>query len=240
MAETKFIKTKKDRNYTILDNTFIKDVNLSWKAKGLMAYFLSLPDDWEIHLSEIEKHATDGKATLRSAINELKEQGYLKVEQRKVNGKFAEMIYTIIENPYTEKPQAEKPQAEKPQAEKPPLLNTNNTKYLDIQNTNNTNTHAKAKKKSVSKLKLGDYNNVTLTEEELEKLKKELGEKKALDVINNYSEYRAMKGYKCKSDYLAIKRWGISAFEERQKKKMGTKSAIQKVDEVPEDIIINF
>ena len=44
-----------------------------------------------------------------------------------------------------------------------------------------------------------------------------------------------MKGYKCKSDYLAIKRWGISAFEERQKKKMGTKSAIQKVDEVPEE-----
>ena len=76
--DTKFIKTKKEKNYTVLDNTFIKDTRLSWKAKGLMTYLLSLPDDWTIHLSEIEQLATDGKSALLSAINELKEFGYLK------------------------------------------------------------------------------------------------------------------------------------------------------------------
>ena len=126
---TVFIREKKERDFTVINNTFIKDVSLSWKAKGLMAYLLSLPDDWEIHLSEVESHALDGKATLRSAINELKEHGYLIVMQKKENGKFGEMKYIVIENPYTEKPQAEKPQAEKPQAEKPQaenrtLLNT--------------------------------------------------------------------------------------------------------------------
>ena len=60
--DTKFIKTKKEKNFTVLDNTFIKDTRLSWKAKGLMTYLLSLPDDWTIHLSEIEQHATDGKS----------------------------------------------------------------------------------------------------------------------------------------------------------------------------------
>lgn len=142
MSETKFVKAKKEKNYTVLDNTFIKDTTLSWKAKGLMTYFLSLPDDWEIHFSEIEKHATDGKASLRSAINELKERGYLKAEQKKVNGKFAEMIYTIIENPsesspHTDLPLPENPLAEKPLSENKPLLNTNNNKVLNIQSTNN-------------------------------------------------------------------------------------------------------
>ena len=53
--ETKFIKTKKETNYTVLDNTFIQDTRLSWKAKGVMTYLLSLPDDWVIHLSEIDE-----------------------------------------------------------------------------------------------------------------------------------------------------------------------------------------
>jgi hypothetical protein len=81
MAETKFIRGRKDRNYTVMDNTFLKDVRLSWKAKGVMAYLLSLPDDWQIYLSEIETHSPDGKSSLASAINELKEYGYLKAEE---------------------------------------------------------------------------------------------------------------------------------------------------------------
>ena len=151
---TVFIREKKERDFTVINNTFIKDVSLSWKAKGLMAYLLSLPDDWEIHLSEVENHAADGKATLRSSINELKERGYLIVEQKKENGKFGEMKYILIENPYTEKPQAEKPQAEKPQAEKPQaekrtllntnILNTNPPITDDVQNTYELNLEPQA------------------------------------------------------------------------------------------------
>lgn len=140
MGETRFIKTKKERNYTVLDNTFLKDKSLSWKAKGLMAYFLSLPDDWTIHFSEIEKHATDGKSSLRSAINELKEKGYLRAEQKRVDNRFAEMVYTIIENPAEDFPltdfqKTEKQKTEKQFTENQPLQNTNNNKLLKGQNT---------------------------------------------------------------------------------------------------------
>ena len=37
---------KKTGNFTILDNTGLRDPNISWKAKGLLAYLLHLPDDW--------------------------------------------------------------------------------------------------------------------------------------------------------------------------------------------------
>ncbi len=154
--ETKFIRVKKDRNYTVIDNHFIQDTRLSWKAKGVMNYLLSLPEDWEIRLSEIEKHATDGKESLRGAINELKKFSYIiSMQTKNENGKFNEVKYIIIENPESEeeshestpqsglpisgKPYTEKPISGKPYTENPPLQSTNNNKVLNIQNTNNTN-----------------------------------------------------------------------------------------------------
>ena len=209
--DTKFIKTKKEKNYTVLDNTFIKDTRLSWKAKGLMTYLLSLPDDWTIHLSEIEKHASDGKSALRSAINELKEFGYLKAEQKRENNRFAEMVYIIIENPdspLTDFQQTENLQTENLNSENQTLQNTNNDKVLNEQNTND---NIPKQKKS----KLGTYLNVLLTDAELLKLIEKLGQEKTVAVIKNFSELKEMKGYKYKSDYLALLRWGIEAYEKK-------------------------
>ena len=223
MAETKFIKTKKDKNYTVLDNTFIQDLRLTWKAKGLMTYLLSLPDDWCIHLSELENHAADGKDSLKNAIKELKIYGYLIATQKKNEaGRFCETVYTVIE----------KPLAEKPLAEKPPLLNTNIqstnvNKVLNKQSTTNKNITANADENK--KHKFGDYQNVLLKDAELDKLVELLGFQKAKGVIDNYSELKEMKGYKYKSDYLAIKRWGIKAYEDNfnnnQKKGYDPKTA---------------
>lgn len=211
--DTKFIKTKKEKNYTVLDNTFIKDTRLSWKAKGLMTYLLSLPDDWTIHLSEIEKHATDGKSALRSAINELKDLGYLKAEQKRENNRFAEMVYIIIENPAEDFPltdfqQTENLQTEKLNSENQTLQNTNDNKVLNEQSTDNNIPKEK-------KHKNGTYQNVLLSDSELKKLCDTLGPDKAKAVIDNFSELKEMKGYKYKSDYLALKKWGIDAYEKK-------------------------
>ena len=209
--DTKFIKTKKEKNFTVLDNTFIKDTRLSWKAKGLMTYLLSLPDDWTIHLSEIEQHATDGKSALRSAINELKEFGYLKAEQKRENNRFAEMVYIIIENPdspLTDFQQTENLQTEKQFTENQTLQNTNDDKVLNEQSTDNNIPKEK-------KHKNGTYQNVLLSDTELKKLCDKLGSDKTKAVIDNFSELKEMKGYKYKSDYLAIKNWGIEAYEKK-------------------------
>lgn len=147
MNEIYFYRDKKDTNYTILDNTFIRDERLSWKAKGLMTYLLSLPEDWKIYLKEVEKHASDGRDSLRSALKPLIKYGYIVFEQKRTEkGNFGDCIYKIIENPkapQTEKPYTENPTAEKPNTENPHLLNTNNTKYLCKLNTDINN---KAKK----------------------------------------------------------------------------------------------
>ena len=65
------------------------------------------------------------------------------------------------------------------------------------------------------KHKSGTFQNVLLSDSELKKLCEELGPDKAKAVIDNFSELKEMKGYKYKSDYLALKKWGIEAYEKK-------------------------
>lgn len=65
------------------------------------------------------------------------------------------------------------------------------------------------------KHKLGTYFNVLLSDKELQKLVEKMGSEKTGAVIANFSELKEMKGYKYKSDYLALLRWGIEAYEKK-------------------------
>lgn len=72
------IRVEKNNNYTVLNRAALNDTRLSWKAKGIIAYMLSMPDDWVFHLEELMKHSTDGEKSFRSGFKELKNYGYVK------------------------------------------------------------------------------------------------------------------------------------------------------------------
>ena len=75
-------------------------------------------------------------------------------------------------------------------------------------------TPAQEEKKTV-KHKFGKFENVLLTDEEHQKL---LALEEGQEAIDFMSEYRAYKGYKAKSDYLAIKKWVFDALKEQKRK----------------------
>jgi DnaD/phage-associated family protein len=115
------IRVEKTKNYTVMSNYHLKDKNLSLKAKGLLSYMLSLPDDWDYSVRGLVSCLKEGKDGIQAALHELEKYGYLKREQgRTANGKLSGAIYTVMEIPLTEKPHTGKPLAEKP-----PQLNTN-------------------------------------------------------------------------------------------------------------------
>ena len=146
---TIFLREKKERDYTVINNAILKDTRISWKAKGLFCYLLSLPEDWNICMNDLQNRAKDGIDGLKSAVKELKEYGYLIQKRNKdEKGRFLKTVYIIVENPQVENPQVENPQVENPQVENPQvenpqLLNTNiqntNLKNTDIQNTKREN-----------------------------------------------------------------------------------------------------
>lgn len=100
------IRVQKNQNYTTINNTALKDTRLSFKAKGLMAYMLSVPDDWKFYQSELTNRATDGVASIRSGLKELEKHGYLVRYQGRDEdtGEFGDVVWDLYEVPICENP----------------------------------------------------------------------------------------------------------------------------------------
>ena len=76
MSKTIF-RQKLTKNFTTIPNELLNNPNLSWKAKALLCYLLSLPPDWEIHLAHLKTVSTDGYDSTVAGVNELLENKYL-------------------------------------------------------------------------------------------------------------------------------------------------------------------
>ena len=71
-------RVNKNVNYTVMSNHHLQDKRLSLKAKGLLSYMLSLPDDWDYSLKGLTTGCRDGIDSVRSAVRELEASGYLR------------------------------------------------------------------------------------------------------------------------------------------------------------------
>ena len=92
---------KQDRgNYTNISNRLIRDSRLSWKARGIFAYLWSQADEWDFYVSEVAKHATDGRDALRSGLKELEKYGYLtRKPSSGTGGQFDGMSWVLTDKP---------------------------------------------------------------------------------------------------------------------------------------------
>lgn len=130
-------KIEKNQNYTVMSNHHLRDRNLSYKAKGLLSFMLSLPDDWDYSLAglcSISKESRDG---IRSILKELQEHHYVEIEKVRGNKGYFEYNYLIYEIPHfidleneQNNPDTENPHLDTPNVEMPTQINTNkiNTK----------------------------------------------------------------------------------------------------------------
>ena len=71
----------KERNYTCIDNQPLCVKNMSLKAKGLLCVILSLPDTWDYSLAGLCCICKESLGAVRSALEELKELGYVEVKK---------------------------------------------------------------------------------------------------------------------------------------------------------------
>lgn len=97
------VRRIKNEDYTTISNVFLRDINLSLKAKGLLALIMALPNDWDFSINGIVAITSEGKTAVYNTIKELKEHNYCKVETiRDKKGKVVCNNYTFYENPYLE------------------------------------------------------------------------------------------------------------------------------------------
>ena len=95
------VRVEKTNDYTTLSNRALDDERLSMKAVGLLVYMLRLPDDWDFTLEWLEKKHRDGLSSIRSAMKELEEAGYVTRgdQKRGQGGTFQGSDYIVREVP---------------------------------------------------------------------------------------------------------------------------------------------
>lgn len=96
-------KIEKSKNYTVMSNYHLRDKNLSYKAKGLLSFMLSLPEDWDYSINGLVSISKEGVKAIRNILQELQRYGYLVIEKKQNEiGQF-EYEYLIYEQPDTQK-----------------------------------------------------------------------------------------------------------------------------------------
>lgn len=134
------IRVEKNRNYTVMSNEFLRNRNLSLKAKGLLAVCLSLPDTWEYSMKGLVAISKESITAIRNSMRELEEHGYMAVNKLKNDKGQFYYEYVIYENPERQKPVTDNLQIDDLNIEKSNIENVNllNTKEL-ITNLENIN-----------------------------------------------------------------------------------------------------
>lgn len=129
------IRTAKRENpFVQLDKFFLSDENLTFEAKGILAYVLSKPDTWTIRKQDMIKRSKSGKTRIESAMLELMANGYLNwYRLRENDGTFGEWVYDVYERPEFN-PEAEKfiEEGRKRIAERKDKNKSRNAKKLEI------------------------------------------------------------------------------------------------------------
>ena len=90
---------EKNKNYTIMSNYHLQDKKLSYKAKGLLSFMLSLPEDWDYSINGLVAISKEGVKAIKNILQELQKYGYLVIKKKQNEiGQF-EYDYLIYEYP---------------------------------------------------------------------------------------------------------------------------------------------
>lgn len=129
------IRVNHQENYVVIKNdTVLIDPTLSWKAKGIWAYCMSRPNDWQFHVSHLITVSQDSRDSVRAGLKELETAGYLTRLQSREDGRFGKFDYEISETKIS-LPQTDFPATVKAGPENQPLVSIDN--QLNIEELTN-------------------------------------------------------------------------------------------------------
>lgn len=137
------IRVHKNKNFTVMSNVHLRDMDLSLKAKGLLSVMLSLPDNWNYSIAGLCSICKENETAIKSTIKELKERRYVIVDKKYPNqteSKKYEYVYHIFEEPQPENQEVEKQGVENLPLDNLPIENHPLNKRTDIQSTDKSNT----------------------------------------------------------------------------------------------------
>lgn len=137
------IRVHKNKNFTVMSNVHLRDMDLSLKAKGLLSVMLSLPDNWNYSIAGLCSICKENETAIKSTIKELKERRYVIVDKKYPNqteSKKYEYVYNIFEEPQPENQEVEKQGVENLPLDNLHIESNPLNKITDISSTDKLNT----------------------------------------------------------------------------------------------------
>lgn len=103
-SQATIVRAPKDRQnpYKLVRQATFEDKRLTWEARGILAYLLVKPDDWEISVTDLWKSGDVGRDKVYKILAHLEELGYLAREEIRQQGKFVGVRYLLHEEPLPE------------------------------------------------------------------------------------------------------------------------------------------
>ena len=71
------IRSPRADRFLVIGNDVLRDKRLSFRARGILAYLLSMPDNWQTSSERIAAETTEGRDSIRTALRELQTAGYI-------------------------------------------------------------------------------------------------------------------------------------------------------------------
>lgn len=87
------IRQAHHRKYVSISNSLAQNNALSLKARGLMLYLLSLPNDWEVRVTHLIKTLGEGRNSILEILKELKVAGYIHSGKSGYQGKTQYFVF---------------------------------------------------------------------------------------------------------------------------------------------------
>jgi len=70
------IRSRSDQ-WTSIPTPALRDTDLSYRARGILAYILSMPAHWETNSTILASRTSEGRDAVRTALKELRAHGYI-------------------------------------------------------------------------------------------------------------------------------------------------------------------
>ena len=217
---------RKEKDFFVAKKEALNCKELSFKAKGLWAYAMSRPDNWQFVVEHLINVSKEKKTAIYSALKELIKEGYCLREQSKTDkGRFESADYIIFETLEDAEefkktlPNSGFLNTENPNAENQPLLSID--KKPSNENTLNREVVLTLRQKGINPRTLGTNpranpsndtkqygSHVILSDIQYKTLNAEYGDEIVKGLIEEINDYLASTGRKPYKDYAAtIRNW---------------------------------
>jgi hypothetical protein len=88
---------KREDQYARISRYLLQDNELTFESRGLAAYLLSKPENWEIDIENLVRESPSGRDVVYRMIRELRDAGYMIREETRKSGRF-HYDYTLYES----------------------------------------------------------------------------------------------------------------------------------------------